>query len=120
MFLYRKRPRVVPKSPNIILHEQQLRGSGSGAKGFPAERHVQQSGEDEYPKSGIDFKTTADEKTLPGNDTILFVLPEQQAGNEEAAQHKEQIHSDPSALVPYGCNLMEKRTQALRTRIDVA
>ena len=84
----------------VALIEKYLWQQSSPADLMVADNRPERRDKDHRVKCRIDLESSSDEKTFPIDSARLFIFRVQKSGNQEPAQDKEKVHSDPTHTVP--------------------
>ncbi len=93
-----QRPGVVPQGPEVVLDEQDLGQQPLPEGGRPLALPVLDDGHDgdHHVEARVDLEAAPHEEAQDVHLAVLRVLAEEQAGDQETAQHEEQVDAGPA------------------------
>jgi hypothetical protein len=120
VLLDREAPGVVPDAADVVLDEQHLARDvprrDLAARRPPLPPRDEEGREEEEVERRVEFQPAPEEEPPHAHGPPAEVLAEQQARDEVAGQHEEQVHPDPPDAVEFA----EDRRQAVAGRPGVA
>src|SRR5262245_37608442 len=90
---------MLPNGGVVVLHERQLGEIGAERDTTAEDRRRHQH---EHPEGRVNLEAATKEKPTCANAAGLLIVAEEQTGDEEPAQHKEEIDAHPSPAMEEG------------------